>query len=144
MRATNQKAKQIIIKLLLSSPLSATDNVLLKYCSSRVHELSFILLEIPHEPWQFTLMAVEKGEKKKSQSTVWKHMVLYMFTGILTAELLRNFATDGYFHYPFIYSKLFPVVKCWTLSYKWENPPLLLSLEHVTKTLLTIMFLSEI
>lgn len=31
-------------------PLSATDSVLLKYCSSTAHELSFSLLEIPHEP----------------------------------------------------------------------------------------------
>lgn len=46
-------------------PLSATDNVLLKYCSSTAHALSFTLLEIPHEPWQFTLMAVGKRRRQR-------------------------------------------------------------------------------
>ena len=41
-------------------PLSATDRVLLKYCSDSVQDVSFSLLEIPHDPWQFTLMAVER------------------------------------------------------------------------------------
>lgn len=67
-----------------SSPLSATDNVLLKYCSSRAHELSFILLEIPHEPWQFTLMAVKIGQKQES---IYCHC---------------RAATNGCFHYLFI------------------------------------------
>ncbi|TNN25373.1 hypothetical protein EYF80_064501 [Liparis tanakae] len=61
------------------SPLSATDSVLLKYCSSRAHEASFTLLEIPHEPWQFTLMAVERGEREGSQSTVSKRFAALSF-----------------------------------------------------------------
>ncbi|TNN42048.1 hypothetical protein EYF80_047795 [Liparis tanakae] len=38
-------------------PLSATDTVLLKYCSSSAHAVSFSLLVTPQNPLQFTLMA---------------------------------------------------------------------------------------
>lgn len=41
-------------------PLSATDRVLLKYCSSTIQALSLTLLETPQEPWQLTLMAVRR------------------------------------------------------------------------------------
>ncbi len=45
-------------------PLSATDSVLLKFSSS-IHDASFSLDEMPHDPTQLTLMAV-KGQKKQN------------------------------------------------------------------------------
>lgn len=58
------------VMLLLLLPLSATDNVLLKYCSSRTHEASFNLVEIPQEPWQFTLMATEREKKIRKHDSL--------------------------------------------------------------------------
>jgi len=43
-------------------PLSATDNVLLKYFSSSIHDASFSLDEMPHDPTQLTLMAA-RGQR---------------------------------------------------------------------------------
>lgn len=46
-------------------PLSETEVVLLKYCSSTVHAVSLTLLVTPQKPLQFTLIAA--GENTKAQ-----------------------------------------------------------------------------
>ncbi len=50
-------------------PLSATDSVLLKYFSSSIHDASFSLDEMPHDPTQLTLMAV-KGQKETKLNSI--------------------------------------------------------------------------
>lgn len=50
----------------ISLPLSATESMLLTYCSSIIHEVSFILLEIPQEPTQFSLMAEDRENVAQS------------------------------------------------------------------------------
>lgn len=45
------------VKSPLTVPLSATERVLLKYCSSTVQSVSPILLVTPQKPWQFTLIS---------------------------------------------------------------------------------------
>lgn len=46
-------------------PFSATDSVLFKYCSSTLYAVLFAVLETPQEPWQLTLMAAERGQKRR-------------------------------------------------------------------------------
>lgn len=48
--------------------MSATETVLLKYCSSTVHSGSFDLVVTPQKPLQFTLIAADKNRRFKSAS----------------------------------------------------------------------------
>lgn len=56
-----------LVVLLAVIPLSATDSVLLKYCSSTMQALSLTLLETPQEPWQLTLMAARREESRRQE-----------------------------------------------------------------------------
>lgn len=49
-----------------SIPLSATEMVLLKYCSSTFHDVSFTLLVTPQKPQQLILIAANNKKKKKA------------------------------------------------------------------------------
>lgn len=51
----------------ISLPVSATETVLLKYCSSTVHSVSFDFVVTPQKPLQFTLMAAEKNRSFQSK-----------------------------------------------------------------------------
>lgn len=53
--AYNCKREQVMNQL--TAPLSATESVLLKYCSSTIQAVSLLLLVTPQKPWQFTLIS---------------------------------------------------------------------------------------
>lgn len=52
------------LNIFISLPVSATETVLLKYCSSTVHSVSFDFVVTPQNPLQFTLTAADKTADK--------------------------------------------------------------------------------
>lgn len=63
-REVSGKSERIFLwfalNIFISLPVSATETVLLKYCSSTVHSVSFDFVVTPQNPLQFTLTAADK------------------------------------------------------------------------------------
>ncbi len=70
----------------ISIPLSATETVLLKYCSSTVHAVSFTLLVTPQKPLQFTLMAAEYQQRERALEVLATETLSYAAAALDTSD----------------------------------------------------------